>query len=152
MAAADCSYLRRVLGNWLLVFQTMIHLSTIQLLREWARWGQMQNIDYPTMSPMFGERALKTPLFGVGHLPADVARVEKAVCALNFFDRNIIILRYQRRLTFGQMGKRLECSRWTAKRMLRTAENETHHILSDGYCQRAPTSVHSGADSKPVTP
>jgi hypothetical protein len=78
----------------------MAHLSTVRLLVAWANWGQGQSIDYPSMSPMFGERALKTPLHGSGHIPDDVAEVEAAVCLLEWFYRSALIYRYQRRLSF----------------------------------------------------
>lgn len=119
----------------------MIHLSTIRLLVEWARWGAAHNIGYPTMSPMFGERCLKSPLFGIGHIPEDVAKVEYAVCRLEWIDREILILRYQRRLTFVEMGVRISRSRWTARDRLRTAENEVHHELQRKASLGSPTSI-----------
>lgn len=107
----------------------MIHLSTIQLLREWAKWGESQNIDYPTMSPMFGERALKTPLFGSGHIPTSVWDIERAVCKIAWEHRNALILRYQRRLTFGHIASRMGCQTRTARARVRTAEHAVHHEL-----------------------
>lgn len=112
----------------------MIHISTIRLLVEWARWGVAHNIGYPTMSPMFGERCLKSPLFGIGHIPDDVAKVERAVCALEWIDREILILRYQRRLSFSEMGERISRSKWTARDRLRAAENYVHIELQKKTC------------------
>lgn len=111
----------------------MIHISTIRLLVEWARWGVAHNIGYPTMSPMFGERCLKSPLFGIGHIPDDVAKVERAVCALEWIDREILILRYQRRLSFSEMALRISRAKWTARDRLRTAENLVHYKLREYY-------------------
>lgn len=120
----------------------MIHLGTIQLLREWARWGEAQNISYPTMSPMFGERALKTPLYGAGHIPIDVWAVEQAVCRILWPQRNALILRYQRRLSFGEVGYRLGCHARTAKVRVRAAEDAVHHEITNsaGQISHAPLS------------
>ena len=95
--------------------QVVIHLLTIGLLREWARWGEAQNISYPSMSPMFGERALKMPLFGSGHIPADVWQVEQAVCKIEWEYRHVLILRYQRHLTFGHICKQVGLSNQNRK-------------------------------------
>jgi hypothetical protein len=107
----------------------MAHISTIKLLVEWARWGQAQSIDYPTMSPMFGERALKTPLYGVGHLPTDVFEVERAVCALDWRYRDALIARYQRKLTWAKMGQRMGRSWRTARRTVIEAEDFVQNAL-----------------------
>lgn len=108
----------------------MAHISTVKLLVAWARWGQGQSIDYPSMSPMFGERALKTPLHGVGHIPPDVAEVEIAVCRLSYEDRETIIQRYARNLTFRQFAKHFGYSIWKASKKIRQAENEVERELS----------------------
>lgn len=83
----------------------MAHISTVKVLVAWARWGQGQSIDYPSMSPMFGERALKTPLHGVGHIPPDVAEVEAIICKLEWFHRSALIARYQRHMTWTEIGE-----------------------------------------------
>lgn len=90
---------------------------------------------------MFGERALKTPLFGVDHAPPDILEMEAVVCRLEFDDRHIIILRWQRGMTFGQIGQSLGVSRWTVRRRLQMAESEVHRLFESGPCQRAPTLV-----------
>src|SRR5271154_4936254 len=125
----------------------MAHISTIKLLIAWAKWGQGQSIDYPSLSPMFGERALKTPLYGHEHMPDDVALVELAVCRLEWCDRDMLIMRYQRHLTFVQMGQRLSRSRWTAKSWLRRAEDNVQYEIN---CRNAPTSVYPSTGSKTV--
>lgn len=129
----------------------MIHLSTIQLLREWARWGESQNIDYPTMSPMFGERALKTPLFGSGHIPTSVWDIERAVCKIAWDHRNALILRYQRRLTFGHIASRMGCQTRTARARVRTAEHAVHHELSEKSGPTAQEVLESVHDREFVT-
>lgn len=107
-----------------------MNLSTIQKLREWARWGEAQNICYPSMSPMFGERALKTALFGIGHIPPDVLQVEWAVCQLQWELRFVLILRYQRHLPFTRMGRVIDLDWRTARKRTQHAENEVHHKLT----------------------
>lgn len=129
----------------------MIHLGTIQLLREWARWGESQNISYPTMSPMFGERALKTPLFGSGHIPPDVWQVEQAVCTIAWDHRNALILRYQRRLSFGLMASNMRCQTRTARSRVRAAEHAVHHELSRKAGLTALESVTTCDDREFVT-
>ena len=110
----------------------MAHLSTIKLLRQWARWGIAHNIDYPSMSPMFGERALKTPLYGQGHTPEDVWQVEQIVCALPFDLRDVIIQRYCRHATWEQMGARMGANWRTAKKRTLQAEDAVHIRLTQG--------------------
>lgn len=78
------------------------------------------------MSPMFGERALKTPLYGVDHVPNDVLEMEVAVCRLDFEERDIIIARWQRHLSYRQIGKRLGLGFWKVGSRLRDAEAEVH--------------------------
>ena len=128
------------------------HLSTIKLLCEWARWGAEHNIDYPTLSPMFGERCLKAPLFGVGYIPPDVHDVEQCVCRLYWPSRQILILRYQRRMTFVQMGESINRTRWAAKDRLLAAESEVHHLLQKKSCSRTPTSIGFAASFNTVSP
>lgn len=107
-----------------------MNLSTIQKLREWARWGEAQNICYPSMSPMFGERALKTALFGIGYIPPDVLEVEWAVCQLQWELRFVLILRYQRHLPFARIGRVVDVDWRTARTRTQAAENEVHHKLT----------------------
>src|SRR5277367_4017194 len=111
----------------------MIPLSTVKLLRAWARWGEGQSIDYPSMSPMFGERALKTPLYGKTEMPADVGEMEHAVCMLSFDDRYLIVQWYCRRRDLTDLAKLIGVSRWRAMRLLKAAEAETHRQLEMVY-------------------
>lgn len=101
----------------------MAHISTVKLLVAWARWGQGQSIDYPSMSPMFGERALKTPLHGVGHIPPDVAEVEAVICKLEWFYRSALIARYQRHLSWIKMGEYFGSSWRSARKTVTQAED-----------------------------
>ncbi len=107
-----------------------MNLSTVQKLREWARWGEAHNICYPSMSPMFGERCLKTALFGIGHIPPDVLEVEWAVCRLEWELRFVLILRYQRHLPWSRIGRVIDRDWRTAKNRIQQAENEVHHKLT----------------------
>lgn len=111
----------------------MIPLSTIKLLRQWAAWGQGQSIDYPSMSPMFGERALKTPLYGVGHIPDGIAEMEMAVCSLDFDERYLIIQRWQRHRSYRELAKMVGVSTWRVSRLLKDAESEVHRTLDMVY-------------------
>ena len=101
----------------------MAHRSTIELLKAWGNWGRPPNLGYPTMSPMFGERALKTPLYGATYIRPDIAEAECAVCRIPYPERFILIQRYQYHLNLGQLGHLLEVSRWTARRRLADAES-----------------------------
>jgi hypothetical protein len=125
--------------------------GTIKLLVEWARWGSMQNIGYPTMSPMFGERALKAPLYGAGYIPPDVMLVEQCVCRIEWQFREIIIQRYQRKRTFVQIGRDMGISRWAARGRLNRAESAVHHEISKRSCSHAPTEALSVRRSKSVS-
>jgi len=129
----------------------MAHLSTIKLLRAWARWGIANNIDYPSMSPMFGERALKSPLYGIGHAPADVLEVEAIICGLEFPDRDALIQRYQRRKTWEQMAYRIGCEWRTAKKRTQCAEDEVHRRLTEKDCGYAGQMVNRAQALKTVT-
>lgn len=129
-----------------------MHLGTIQLLREWAKWGESHNIDYPSMSPMFGERALKTPLFGSGHIPPDVWAVEQAVCRIAWEHRSALILRYQRRLTFGLIASKMGCQTRTARARIRQAEHAVHHELASRTCPTAQESDTTCLTREFVTP
>ena len=123
-----------------------MNLSTVQKLREWARWGEGQNIGYQSTSPMFGERALKSPLFGFGHIPEGVIEIEIAVCLLSWDERQIIILRWQRHRSYRQLAKCLQCSTWNIGRRLRAAECEIDRQLDKIYGnskQEMLYSVHS---------
>jgi hypothetical protein len=111
-----------------------VNLSTIKLLREWARWGQGQSIDYPSMSPMFGERALKSPLYGVGHIPEGILEVEIVVCLLAWEDRQIIIQRWQRHRSYRQLAGLLNCSLYRITQRLKVAECEIDRLLNLSPC------------------
>lgn len=109
----------------------MAHISTVRLLVAWARWGEGQSADYPSMSPMFGERALKTPLHGVGHIPPDVADVEAVICQLEWFYRSALIARYQRHLNWTKLGEYFGTSWRTARKTVTQAEDLVEKNLRD---------------------
>jgi DNA-directed RNA polymerase specialized sigma24 family protein len=73
---------------------------------------------------MFGERCLKTPLFGMGYAPNDILLMERAVCLLLFEERELIIQRWQRKRTYRQIGAHVGCDHTTAMRRLKRAEND----------------------------
>jgi hypothetical protein len=114
------------------------HLSsTHALLRAWGKWGAMENIGYPRMSPMFGERALKTPLFAVGYIPADVMDIENATRVVEPDERQLVIHRYQWHMTLSEIGKRIGCTKWSARRKIEAAEYAVHVA----YCNLGTKSV-----------
>ncbi len=129
----------------------MRHASTVILLWEWGRWGTVNNIDYPSMSPMFGERALKTPLYSSSHMPEDVAKIEKIVCGLEWIDREILILKYVQRLKTGEMAERIHRRRQTAWDRLMAAEREVRRKWTEMSCADSAKTVPFNADSKTVT-
>jgi hypothetical protein len=120
-----------------LALASVIPLSTVKLLRAWARWGEGQNISYPSISPMFGERALKTPLYGAGHVPDGVAQMEHAVCMLDYPDRYLIIQRWCRHQSYRQLARSVGVSTWRVSRLLKQAESEVDRQLELIYDLRA---------------
>jgi hypothetical protein len=104
----------------------VIPIGTIKALRAWSRWGESLSIDYPSFSPMFGERALKTPLYGKTHCPDGIAEMEHAVCMLSYDQRYLIVQYWCRRRTFGQLAEQVGVSRFRIHRMLKAAEAEVH--------------------------
>jgi hypothetical protein len=121
--------------------------STIKLLVEWARWGQANNVGYPSMSPMFGERCLKAPLYGTEEMPPDVWLVERAVCDIKFYHRFLLILRYQRHVSFEDIGERFDCSPRTARRHLEDAEYAVDHEITKKLARVVTKSVPFTQDS-----
>jgi hypothetical protein len=110
---------------------TVIPLSTFKILRAWANWGQGHSLDYPSKSAMFGERTLKTPLYGAHEAPPDIYRMELAVCALEPYGRILIIQRWQRRASYRQIAKTVGLSFKTVDRDLKYAEAEVHRIFDE---------------------
>jgi hypothetical protein len=108
---------------------SVIPLNTIKTLRAWARWGQAHNLNYPSMSAMFGERTQKSPLFSADDAPDDVCRMEITVCRLEPYDRGLIIQRWQRHRTFNQLADFFQVSISTINRDLKLAESELHRIF-----------------------
>jgi hypothetical protein len=107
----------------------MAHISTVKLLVAWARWGHGHNIGYPSAASFFGERSLKSPLHEIGHVPDDVAEVEAAVCALEWFYRSALIYRYQRRLSWAKIGKKFDCDWRSARNIVIGAEDRVEQNL-----------------------
>ena len=121
----------------------MESLSTVSLLYKWARWGEGQSIDYPSISPMFGESALRTPLYGTGYCDPEVFHVEQIICKLEFDDRDCLIQRFQRRRTWEQMGTRFGVNWRTAKKRTGTAVGEVHRRLCENIANDVGTMITS---------
>ena len=130
-----------------------IILGTHLLLSKWGSWGSI-NLGLPSMSPMFGERALKTPLFSESDPDPELSKVDIAVCHIEATHRAIIIRKYcwnwpirQFRnhydWTFNQYGLQLEQSIWAVHTELDSnhlIHNERHGIKS----QTRKLSIESG--------
>jgi hypothetical protein len=110
----------------------MAHISTVKLLVAWARWGEGQSIGYPSTTSFFGERALKAPLHSAGHIPDDVAEIEAAVCKLDWFYRSALIYRYQRRMTWADIGGKFDYGWRAARKLVTQAEDHVEKILREG--------------------
>ena len=69
-------------------------IGTHYLLSRWGRWGQGPNLGLPTMSPMFGERCLKSPIWGADAPDHEVELCNKAVGRLPQAERQFINRQY----------------------------------------------------------
>ena len=109
--------------------------STRRLLIQWGRWGASSiHLGLPTMSPMFGERALKTPLYGPDDGPPDILETDKAVCRLEAQERIILIERYQWR---WQIRESMTEHSWSARRYYRQLDQALYAVraeLDRPYC------------------
>lgn len=103
------------------------------------------------MSPMFGERALKTPLYGASHIPSEVAELERVVCQLEFTDRYIIIQRWQRHRSYRELARLIGVSTWRIGKLLKGAEAEVHRLLETPYCTAQTQRVYGVDSSKTVS-
>lgn len=101
------------------------HMSVVERLREWGSWGAANNISYPTMSPMFGERALKTPMYAVGDASPDVLEVDAAVRKIGCADRALLLARYQLRMHWKEICDK---NRWSKSSYFRNIE-EAHESV-----------------------
>ena len=93
---------------------------------------------------MFGERALKSPLFDANYAPPDVYRMECAVCSLEPYDRCLIIQRWQRRASYRQMGRMFHLSFKTIERDLKAAESEVHRLFDSDLVLMTQTAYMGG--------
>jgi len=107
-----------------------VPFSTRALLLAWARWGALQNLNYPHLSPMFGERALKTPLHDPAYAPPDVEEMEQAICRLDPDERRMLIHRYLWHMRLRQIAERWGISKSAAHRKVESAEWAAHVELS----------------------
>jgi hypothetical protein len=98
-----------------------IILGTHLLLSKWGSWGSI-NLGLPSMSPMFGERALKTPLYSESDPDPELSNCDIAVCHIESDLRAIIIRKY--------------CWRWSTRHFLRQYE-----WTFNRYCLRLEQSI-----------
>jgi hypothetical protein len=69
-------------------------IGTHMLLKSWGAWGKGIHLGIPTMSPMFGERALKTPLYGDSDPNPELASLDAIICKIEPEHRILVIRRY----------------------------------------------------------
>jgi hypothetical protein len=103
--------------------------STRSLLVAWGAWGGATNIGLPRLSPMFGERALKTPLYALDQGPPEMMEVDKAVCQVELPERRLIIEKYQWRTPWWIATRQKGWSRSKYYRLLESAEWAVHVCL-----------------------
>lgn len=104
-------------------------LGTKLRLTKWASWGRGVSLSYPSQQPMFS-LSIKGGMTVSSDAPADVWEVEKAVCLLSIEDRNIIVHRYQWRLTYRGMAERWRTSTRQISKKLELAEGEVDRLLN----------------------
>ena len=68
---------------------------------------------------MFGERALRTPLYASTEAPPDMLAVDQAVCRIELPERRLIIERYQWRVPWWLAARR---NGWSKSKYYRTVE------------------------------
>lgn len=100
--------------------------GTRVLLTAWGSWGRCGHIGLPKMSPMFGERALKTPLYGQEEGPPEMMEIDRAVCRVELSERRLLIERYQWRIPWRIAVRKYHCSRYKYHQFLETAEWAVH--------------------------
>lgn len=105
------------------------HMSVTSQLREWGAWGAMQNIGYATMSPMFGEVALKTPLHSHTSASPEVLKVDAAVRAIESSQRALLIEKYQLRMHWQEICNKWGWSRSTYFRNIEEAHDAVRKAL-----------------------
>lgn len=99
------------------------------MLSAWGSWGRCVHIGLPRMSPMFGERALKTPLYGGDEGPPEMLEVDKAVCKIDPHERHLLIERYQWRTPWWICTQKKGWSKSKYYRYLESAEWAVHVCL-----------------------
>jgi hypothetical protein len=106
-------------------------LGTDKLLQRWGRWGQGPNLGLPTMSPMFGERCLKSPIWGADAPNPEIELVSRAINKLKPEDRQFIQRKY---MLEWKVREFLAAYHWCApgkyyrqlERLVRTVHNLIH--------------------------
>ena len=109
--------------------------STRLALCAWGRWGRGQNLGLPTLSPMFGERALKSPLYAPTDAPGDVLAVDRSVARIDVPSRAIVIRRYQRDWRLTDFMQAYRWTKWRAREELELSIWAVHVQLT---CVAAP--------------
>ena len=100
--------------------------STLDLIRQWAAWGAMQNLGYPKKVPFFGQRTDRTPLYASDYIPPDIHRMEKAACRIEPQERRLIIHRHLWHMSLSEIAQQHGFSKSTAWRQVEQAEYAIH--------------------------
>ena len=118
-----------------MVVLSLSHLSTIRLLRQWARFGSTDSLGYPRHAAHETLR-ITSSLYGSTHIPSEIAEVEAIICELPYVWRDALIQRYQRHATWAAIAARFGNSWRTAKKITIEAEDEVHAKLNNTSRQR----------------
>lgn len=94
--------------------------GTRELLKDWGRWGFAIHLGLPTRCPMFGNRALKTPLYGEGEGDPTLMLADRIVCRLEQQHRLTLIERYQWRSPVREL---IAKKGWSKSRYFRELES-----------------------------
>jgi hypothetical protein len=101
-------------------------IGTHMLLKSWGAWGKGIHLGIPTMSPMFGERALKTPLYADSDPNPELASLDGIICRLEPEHRTLVIQKYSNHWptrqflrhyhwSFNRYSLQLEQSLWAVR-------------------------------------
>lgn len=110
-----------------------IILGTHILLSRWGHWGSI-HLGLPSRSPMFGERALKTPLYSASEPDPELSKIDAVVCRIEADHRSVIIRKY--------------CGQWPTRQFMRH-----YHWTFNKYCLQLEQSiwaVHIELDANPL--
>jgi DNA-directed RNA polymerase specialized sigma24 family protein len=92
------------------------------------------------MSPMFGERALRSPVYGGASMPPDIAKIDAAIGGLDFYSYEVIRKYYVDGLNYRRLAKHFQVKLWSVSRILRDAEKAVHSHYTKGMMRNGISS------------